>query len=389
LRGKEGLASGKLRGLSCEFELATFGSAKAVSLNRALIQFLVGGTDLVKDLFQEFECRWNLSLGKGGAGDLVLLWQEGWMDIAILGAGISGLVCARAISAKGHRVVVLEKSRSLGGRCSSRKFGEHVVDTGVQYFTLRDPVVRGEMEKLAGEQLRKIEAPILVGGDIYRKGEERFYLAKGNNRIGALLADGVEVRKEIEVKELLAVGKKWRVEGELYDGVVSSAPWPQSASLFGMRDGEVAFEPNLTACVEYLIPWDGLKYATLDSTGEEPLAWVGCENAKEGRIQSGKSVYVIQASTGYSQKFLEKDPPEWLRDLSERLEQSWGLSPDKRGATFGHRWRYARRGRGTEPPSTLADGLYLCGDSVTDSRVESVWKSGIEVAEKVLARGGL
>ena len=389
MRGKEGLASGKLRGFSCELELATFGPAKAISLNRALIQFLVGGTDLVKDLFQEFECRWDLSLGKGGAGDFVLLWQEEWMDIAILGAGISGLVCARAISAKGHRVVVLEKSRSLGGRCSSRKFGEHVVDTGVQYFTLRDPGVRGEVEKLAGEQLRKIEAPILVGGEIYRKGEERFYLAKGNNRIGTLLAEGVEVRKEVEVKELLAVGKKWRVEGELYDGVVSSAPWPQSASLFGMRDGEVAFEPNLTACFEYLIPWDGLKHATLDSTGHEPLAWVGCENAKEGRIQSGKSVYVIQASTAYSQEYLEKDPAEWVSDLSERLEKSWGLSPDKRGATFGHRWRYARRGRGAQHPSALADGLYLCGDSVTDSRVESVWKSGIEVAEKVLARGGL
>ena len=369
--------------------MATFGPAKAVSLDRALIQFLVGGTDLVKDLFQEFECRWDLSLGKGGAGDFVLLWQEEWMDIAILGAGISGLVCARAISAKGHRVVVLEKSRSLGGRCSSRKFGEHVVDTGVQYFTLRDPEVKREVEKLVGEQLRKIEAPILVGGEIYRKGEGRFYLAKGNNRIGSLLADGVEVRKEVEVKEVLAVGKKWRVEGELYDGVVSSAPWPQSVSLFGMRDGEVAYEPNLTACFEYLIPWDGSKYATLDSTGHEPLALVGCENAKEGRIQSGKSVYVIQASTAYSQEYLEKDPAEWLSDLSERLEKSWGLSPDKRGATFGHRWRYARRGRGAQHPSALADGLYLCGDSVTDSRVESVWKSGIEVAEKVLARGGL
>jgi len=378
-----------LGGFPGKFKLAAFGPAKAVSLDRALIQFLVGGTDLVKDLFQEFECRWDLSLGKGGAGDFVLLWQEEWMDIAILGAGISGLVCARAISAKGHRVVVLEKSRSLGGRCSSRKFGEHVVDTGVQYFTLRDPEVKREVEKLVGEQLRKIEAPILVGGEIYRKGEERFYLAKGNNRIGSLLADGVEVRKEVEVREVLAVGKKWRVEGELYDGVVSSAPWPQSAALFGMVGSQVAFEPNLTACLEYLIPWDGSKYATLDSTGHEPLAWVGCENAKEGRIQSGKSVYVIQASTAYSQEYLEKDPAEWVSDLSERLEKSWGLSPDKRGATFGHRWRYARRGRGAQHPSALADGLYLCGDSVTDSRVESVWKSGIEVAEKVLARGGL
>ena len=389
MRGKKGLASGELGCFTCEFELATFGSAKAVSLDRALIQFLVGGTDLVKDLFQEFECRWDLSLGKGGAGDFVLLWQEEWMDIAILGAGISGLVCARAISAKGHRVVVLEKSRSLGGRCSSRKFGEHVVDTGVQYFTLRDPGVRWEVEKLVGEQLRRIEAPILVGGEIYRKGEERFYLANGNNRLGSLLAEGLDVRKECEAVRVVQEGKGWKVLGEEYHAVVSCAPWPQSAALFGMTGSQVAFEANLTACLEYLIPWDGSKYATLDSTGHEPLAWVGCENAKEGRIQGGKSVYVIQASTAYSQEYLEKDPAEWLSDLSERLEKSWGLSPDKRGATFGHRWRYARRGRGAQHPSALADGLYLCGDSVTDSRVESVWKSGIEVAEKVLARGGL
>ena len=327
--------------------------------------------------------------GKGRAGRSAGGWQEESMQIAVIGAGISGLVCARKLAEAGHRVVVLEKSRSLGGRCATRKFGEHLVDTGAQYFTLRDEGIRSEVEQLAGGQLKKIEKPILSEKQIYRAGEERFYLANGNNRLGSLLAEGLDVRKECEAGRVVQEGKRWKVLGEEYHAVVSSAPWPQSAALFGMRESEVAFEPNLTACFEYLIPWDGSKYATLDSTGQEPLAWVGCENAKEGRIQGGKSVYVIQASTAYSQKFLEKDPSEWLRDLSERLEKIWGLSPDNRGMTFGHRWRYARRGRGTEKTSALADGLYLCGDSVSDSRVESVWKSGIEVAEKLLARGGL
>jgi len=327
--------------------------------------------------------------GKGGAGRSSGGWQEESMQIAVIGAGISGLVCARKLAEAGHRVIVLEKSRSLGGRCATRKFGEHLVDTGAQYFTLRDEGIRSELEQLARGQLKKIEKPILSEKQIYRAGEERFYLANGNNRLGSILAEGLDVRKECEAGRVFQEGKRWKVLGEEYHAVVSSAPWPQSAALFGMRESEVAFEPNLTACFEYLIPWDGSKYATLDSTGQAPLAWVGCENAKEGRIQSGKSVYVIQASTSYSQKFLEKDPSDWLRDLSERLEESWGLSPDMRGATFGHRWRYARRGRGTEKTSTLADGLYLCGDSVSDSRVESVWKSGIEVAEKLLARGGL
>ena len=83
------------------------------------------------------------------------------MQIAVIGAGISGLVCARKLADAGHRVVVLEKSRSLGGRCATRKLGEHLVDTGAQYFTLRDEKIRSEVEQLAGGQLKKIERPIL------------------------------------------------------------------------------------------------------------------------------------------------------------------------------------------------------------------------------------
>ena len=306
----------------------------------------------------------------------------------MIGAGISGLVCARRLVAQGVQVLILEKSRSLAGRCASRKFGDHVVDSGVQYFTLRNPVVRKEVQSVSSDQLQTISPPVYENGKIYREGEERFYLAGGNNRFGKLLAEGLEVRKESEVRGVFPQGKKWEVAGELFDGVVSSAPWPQSAALFGMRESEVVFEPNLTACLEYLIPWDGGRYATLDSTGQDPLAWVGCENAKEGRIQKGKSVYVVQASTSYSREHLEADPTWWIQDLQKRVEKEWGLDQEKRGATFGHRWRYARRSRGAPQPSALADGLYLCGDSVTDSRVESVWQSGMEVAEKVLARGG-
>ncbi|MFM8654886.1 MAG: FAD-dependent oxidoreductase, partial [Verrucomicrobiota bacterium] len=83
------------------------------------------------------------------------------MNIGILGAGISGLVCGRALKTAGHQVTVLEKSRSLGGRCATRKFGDHVVDHGLQYFTLRDPEVRKAVEEVAGTELQKLMAPIL------------------------------------------------------------------------------------------------------------------------------------------------------------------------------------------------------------------------------------
>ena len=310
-----------------------------------------------------------------------------WMKIAVVGAGISGLVCAKHLVAGGHEVTVLEKSRSLGGRCATRKFGDHVVDTGAQYFTVRDPIVRKEIEQVAGVQFRKITQPILIAGkkgEVYREGEERFYIGNGNNRLGAMLADGLEIRKEVEVGVVTLVGKEWEVAGGRYDVVVSSAPWPQSAKILGGSQDAVGYEPNLTALLEYNGGWSGAVYAQIDSSGEDPLSWVACENAKVGRVVDGSTVYVIQASAKYSRENLEKKPEEWVGDLQARLEQAWGLNPEKRGQVMSHRWRYARRERDSGHPAELPKGLYLCGDSEVDSRLESVWRSGKETAEKIL-----
>lgn len=41
--------------------------------------------------------------------------------IAIVGAGIAGLACARVLADAGHRVTVYEKSRGVGGRMSTRR----------------------------------------------------------------------------------------------------------------------------------------------------------------------------------------------------------------------------------------------------------------------------
>jgi len=309
------------------------------------------------------------------------------MKIAVIGAGISGLVCARHLVAGGHEVTVLEKSRSLGGRCATRKFGEHVVDTGAQYFTVRDPIVRKEIEQVAGVQFKKITQPILIAGkkgEVYREGEERFYIRNGNNRLGAMLADGLEIRKETEVGAVTLVEKQWEVAGDRYDVVVSSAPWPQSARILGRSEAGVGYEPNLTALLEYRESWSRSEYAQIDPRGEDPLSWVACENAKAGRVADGSTVYVVQASAKYSRENLEKKPEEWVGDLQGRLEKVFGLNPERRGLVMSHRWRYARREKDSGHPEELPKGLYLCGDSEVDSRVESVWRSGKETAEKIL-----
>jgi len=312
------------------------------------------------------------------------------MKIGVLGAGIGGLVCGRTLKKAGHEVTVLEKSRSLGGRCASRKFGDHVVDHGLQYFTLRDPAVRKEVEEVAGAELCKLTAPILQAepkGAVYREGEERFYLHSGNHRLGRILAEGLEVLTETEVPKVEKSWRTWKMAGREFDAVISCAPWPQSAALAGLKISEPGYDPCLTVLLEYQVGRAGGEgaYARVDASGKDALAWIACENVKEGRVAEGCTVYVIQASPEYSRQHLEQNPEYWASDLQVLLEKTWNLDPSKRASVFAHRWRYARRRESAPMPKDLPKGFFLCGDSITDSRLESVWKSGLETAARVKA----
>ena len=53
------------------------------------------------------------------------------MRVAVIGAGISGLVAARDLVSSGHEVLVIEKSRGLGGRMAARRAEDTVLDHGL------------------------------------------------------------------------------------------------------------------------------------------------------------------------------------------------------------------------------------------------------------------
>jgi predicted NAD/FAD-dependent oxidoreductase len=54
-------------------------------------------------------------------------------NIAIVGAGMAAITCARTLVQAGHRVTVFEKSRGVGGRMSARNSPYGTFDHGAQY----------------------------------------------------------------------------------------------------------------------------------------------------------------------------------------------------------------------------------------------------------------
>ena len=68
--------------------------------------------------------------------------------IAIIGAGVTGSVCANLLRNNGFNPIIIEKSSSLGGRLATRTV-DHLryFDHGVQYFTFRSEGFKGFIEK--------------------------------------------------------------------------------------------------------------------------------------------------------------------------------------------------------------------------------------------------
>ena len=68
-------------------------------------------------------------------------------SVAVLGAGLAGLSCARHLQQQGLEVRLFDKSRGPAGRMSTRRGDDWQCDHGAQYFTARNPDFRAEVAR--------------------------------------------------------------------------------------------------------------------------------------------------------------------------------------------------------------------------------------------------
>src|SRR5512136_1438137 len=72
---------------------------------------------------------------EGSEGDMTIATP----DVLVVGAGVSGLSCARAIVASGRGVLLLDRARGVGGRCATHRLLGMPFELGVSFLHGRDP----------------------------------------------------------------------------------------------------------------------------------------------------------------------------------------------------------------------------------------------------------
>lgn len=338
-------------------------------------------------------------------------------NIAVIGAGVAGLACARTLVRAGHRVTILEKNAAPGGRLTSCDSPFGTFDHGAQYFTVRDARFRKALDITPGlckpwsaNAVRVLDPHGRVAEAALPAPEPHWVAVPSMDALPRhwaqpLAADGrleLETRvTRIEPDTLDA--HRWQLQtsgpGDSvhvysgFDAVVLATPYAlasgllmQSPAIAGMARQLEGVE--VAPCWTLMLAYPQAVQPTLSHLGPQwnaalsthhRIAWLARESSKPGRGAIER--WTVQASAAWSQEHIADDGPRVQAKLQKAFAEVTGIHAEPTFAEV-HRWMWAK----TTAPlgrSHLWDrksGIGLCGDWCVGHRVEDAFVSGLELA---------
>ncbi len=337
--------------------------------------------------------------------------------IAIIGAGVTGLTCARRLSQAGLRVSVFDKGRGLGGRLATRrvsglgKAGGEIAafDHGAQYVTAHGAAFKTSLERRAASQAAAVWRP--EQSDVHDEKSDATPWHVGTPGMSGLAKSwgaDLSIALKTRVDRIESDEPGWRLQFEdgsaqgPYDRVIITTPPSQALALLP----EAANGPFSAIQDVRVAPcWAGLfaferQHGLAATAGfdcwrlgedepEDVLSWAAHDSAKPGRV--GLEAWVAHAGPAWSAAHLEETPETVAPLLLEALGALTGCAAPKPAYHAAHRWRYARTIDPLGKPflSDRAGSLYVGGDWCLGARVECGFDSGAAIAHAILWDAGL
>lgn len=274
-------------------------------------------------------------------------------DVLVVGAGITGLTCARLLRDRGARVLVLDKGRAPGGRLSSRRLDDAVLDTGAIALHPEDADTAAMLTSLVGPEL----LPAAAG---------ELHLADPDALIRALaetltIQRGFVTHVDLEDPQGAAVVCEGTGERFVAGQVVLTMPVPQALAL--LRRSGVSVEEGGSAPPDddtsrphdpetSLTDLAGVRYhrttvllvrlaspLAADAVQTDPYGVVARVRDEHRRGRSPVPAITVHATPTWSERTWEADLNDLRADLLAGLQR---CAPTARVARSDlKRWRYA------------------------------------------------
>jgi predicted NAD/FAD-dependent oxidoreductase len=298
-------------------------------------------------------------------------------DAVIVGAGLAGLTAGRFLQEQGCQVIILEKSRGVGGRVATRRLDNTYADHGLPAFNT------------------DLGLPSLL-----EPWQDGYISRSGINTVAKHLAANLNLRRNFRVIELEAQAQGyWEIRGEneivRAKAVILAIPAPQSLEIcrasrlqvsFLPELERVTFDPCIVAIASYPTAYLEDFVKGLSSTNHPFLQKIIVDSSKHAHPEA--LVLVLHSSPAFARSHL--DNPH-LENLGQELLQAaggetraWINQPNQLQV---HRWRYAIPLEPLEV-SLLATNfplpLVCCGDWCGGREAENALVSGCKAAEVII-----
>jgi len=318
-------------------------------------------------------------------------------EVAVIGAGIAGLSCARSLLDFGIPCAVFEKSRGLGGRATTRRVGDRWFDHGAPSLTARDPRFVALVEEwLEAGRVQEWHTAVEVGRPLQPKaGDQRLVAVPGMSTLGHLVGAGVPCQLETRITAVAQRGSAWVLKAEdgrsfgPFAGVVAAVPAPQAAPLLTVaprladRAALVEFAPCWTVMVEFAAPV-ALAPGSRPPRGQS-LAWAVHEASRPGRPPGER--WVLHANGLWTVAHINDAPEAVAAALLGAFAGHLAAPLPATAFTATHRWLHA-----VAKYPLRADCLWdawtrigACGDWCATGDIEGAWRSGRALALLVRA----
>lgn len=291
-------------------------------------------------------------------------------DAVIVGAGISGLTLAHDLKALNKKVIVIEKSKSVGGRMATRRDENATYDHGAQFYRVKktDPSMW---------DLPLVQNQIVL---TWFKQEESEYRAasKGMTQISKFLATDLEIKfneKVMSIDQTANAHLKVHCEsGKIFEAqqVFITSPLPQSLMI--LKSSEIEY-PNSLDSIQYAKALVGLFELKISGNQVLPFTYEQNINSAIYSIsnQQSKSVSVVPAATvvmtpEWSEDHFENNENETLLLISKLFQESMASKGIEVALVKSQlkKWRYSHPMKAYEAPFEVVGthkNIFLLGDA--------------------------
>ncbi|MBE9013409.1 FAD-dependent oxidoreductase [Pseudanabaenaceae cyanobacterium LEGE 13415] len=319
-------------------------------------------------------------------------------DIAIVGAGMAGLSCAQMLHQAGYKVVLIDKSRGLGGRIATRRLQGTHADHGVCYLKPKSSKFQSLLNQLVDRKILRVWTETiheLKEGKIQpsQKQAACYAAMNGISAIAKFLSIGLTLRLNHRV-ERIEEQNGWKLyceSGEVIsaNAVIVAIPAPQAAMLCGSWIEElksIDYSPCISAIAVYPMERQAeverLDWKAIVCLEDSDLGWIGIDSTKQ--LNPVQPAIVIQSNARFATQYLEdsdlQQVGEHLLKRAAEVAEPWFNCPE---VLQVHRWRYAFPINPISEKYFVADTsnpMICTGDWGDGNRVENAFHAGIATA---------